>query len=237
MISSNGHERRPVCLSSTSHPSSPLAFLYLKIPQNAHLQADGEPMDLRLVFTSGHYATSNDPKGEKGEIHLRKRDRDKAVVSLSHKQGWVAVASAFAAAALLSIIDIDPAVDDFIFRTLLFCLGSLAFWSSVYFSFNVFCARKTIVTLALQSESRRPVFWDVWVMISPPAIFAAWEILVTLAIIAWAILRKFNGSLFEIALPEPPLAQLLFRATICSVWAVGVLYFVLSVITTVRSRA
>ncbi|KXN87069.1 hypothetical protein AN958_09279 [Leucoagaricus sp. SymC.cos] len=74
-------------------------------------------------------------------------------------------------------------------------------------------------------------------MISLPAIFAAWETLVTLVIIAWTVLRKFNGSLFEIALPEPPMAQLLFRTMICGVWAIGLLYLVLSVITTIRSRA
>ncbi|KXN87071.1 hypothetical protein AN958_09281 [Leucoagaricus sp. SymC.cos] len=236
MISSNDLERQPAVLSPSPPSFSLWTFLYLGIPRIIRLQADGE-LILPAILPSSCLDPSNDNEGEKGEIYLRERDSNINVTSLINQHAHVGSASDFITAILITInYELNPGANDSIHRALFRCWISLLSWNVVYLGFNMLLAKKSIITLARQSESRRPVFWDVWVMISLPSIFSAWKVLLSLTVTAWTVLMKFNGSLFGIALPEPPVVHLLLRAAAYTVWAIGFSYFVLSVLTHVRMR-
>ncbi|KXN89542.1 hypothetical protein AN958_05568 [Leucoagaricus sp. SymC.cos] len=206
-------------------------YIYIGIPSFNRVRIKGEPSDEVGNIEAGKHSNTS--------MCAQERNWEGKVRLLLGWQCWTASISGMVTSALLYILQKNnPEVtftSDIIFSILGHCWLFLGYWSLLLFLLDAFYFRDTITKLVEESESDSPAFWDVWVMVSLPTIFSAWQILVFVVIVVWVGLRKYSSTVSQITLPTPLKSLLLSRIVGSSVLAIGLVYFILSLVTHIRT--
>ncbi|KAF5352600.1 hypothetical protein D9756_006335 [Leucocoprinus leucothites] len=162
-----------------------------------------------------------------------KNDWENMIGDLVEEWRTLNIVSAMMVPGILTLFQVDGAVNDPVTRSLAHWSLIMALWSIVYGCLYIIQFRRMrtdniIIGWAMETEKPHIVVWNTWFLLALPVVFLAWSILIFITAIIWFMWRTRASPPLEFSLPAPPLTESAFRVLTSVFLVIAIIYLVLA---------